>query len=88
MQKLFQYNPAEAVDKVLFDRVLHPVTAQLAAELPNNVIHEEFDGKEEVSTSIGMDAMGRAVVAALVQMAVSCGADSTLRQLHHQVIIL
>ena len=82
MQKAFLHDQDPAGKEVLFNRLLSPVIAQLAAELPDELKIREVDGV--ASQGGDVDVAGQAVVGALVQMGASSGSEGLLKPLHHQ----
>lgn len=82
-QKAFSFGQDSAnINETFFTRLLAPVVAQLSAELPESIAVRELSyGKSRIPE----DAMGLAVVGALVQMGVRSGEESFLKPLHHQV---
>ena len=88
-QKAFLFNQEEASNEAFFNRLLGPLTAQLAADLPEHIRAREVDDSSLPASSGGLDstdAIGMAVVGALVQMGASSGGENLLKPLHHQVM--
>ena len=81
-QKAFLFGQEGTANEAIFNRLLFPVTAQLSAELPDSMAQREIGGG---STPVPEDAMGAAVVGALVQMGIRSGEETLLKPLHHQV---
>ena len=81
-QKAFLFSSEGTTNEPFFRRLLSPVIGQLSAELPEEMAQREISTAKSNAPD---DAMGAAVVSALVQMGIRSGEEAFLKPLHHQV---
>jgi U3 small nucleolar RNA-associated protein 10 len=94
LHRCFLYDSVAFLDQDRFNRLLHPLIAQLDAEPPVEVVpaltaqcgDKELDAC--VETTASLDMMGRAVVGCLAQMATSAGSDALWKPLNQQVLMM
>ena len=88
LHRCFLYDRQGFLDEAVFTRLLPPLVAQLAGELPQSLAEREVPADElpeAQKAAEGLDVMGQAAVDALVQMAITAGSDAMWKPLHHQV---
>ena len=86
----FLYDTVSFLDEARFHRLLPVLVSQLAAQPPAAVSEQlVMQSPHDVATSADKkedsDPFGQAVVAALVQMAVTANNDALWKSLNHQV---
>jgi hypothetical protein len=89
LQEVLQYDNGTLLEEATFQRILPPLVLQLQAQVPADWRPEGLDvpaAKEPRVASLGsLDVFGDAIVAALVQMAVTAASDHLVKPLHHEV---
>lgn len=88
LHSCFLYDRQGFLSDDVFQQLLRPLVAQLGGELPLEIVEQEI--AEELRPSqeqaeVGLDIFGQAVIAAIVQMAVTANKDFLWKPLHHQV---
>lgn len=90
LHSCFLYDTVSFLDEVRFHRLLPMLVAQLAAQ-PPAAVSEQLTmphapgAAASAHDGTGSDPFGQAVVAALVQMAVTANNDALWKSLNHQV---
>jgi hypothetical protein len=85
LERVFLYDKRGFLDEDTFHRVLPPLIAQLDLE-PAQALLPVLAQEGGWAGSPVDDTFGNALVAALVQMAVTAGTDDLIKPLHHEVM--
>lgn len=89
LHSCFLYDTVSFLDEVRFHRLLPMLVSQLAAQPPASVseqlVLQPANNAASADSKTGSDPFGEAVVAALVQMAVTANNDALWKSLNHQV---
>lgn len=90
LHSCFLYDTVSFLDEARFHRLLPMLVSQLAAQ-PPAAVSEQLVMQPPHSTAAsadskeGSDPFGQAVVAALIQMAITANNDALWKSLNHQV---
>ena len=90
LHSCFLYDTVSFLDEARFHRLLPVLVSQLAAQPPPGIAaalavqHAHSVAAPAADTAAGSDPFGQAVVAALVQMAVTANNDALWKSLNHQ----
>ena len=85
----FQNDTVSFLDEARFHRLLPLLVQQLSMQLPADVAAGlQAQPADDADSAAGSDVFGDAVVAALVQMAVTANSDALWKPLNHQVTLL
>ena len=90
LHSCFLYDTVSFLDEARFHRLLPMLVSQLAAQPPaavseQLVMQHAHNAAAPAENGSGSDPFGQAVVAALVQMAVTANNDALWKSLNHQV---